>query len=124
MPRTTHGLYIGSQNVYSMAEFRAVQKKILACAADPRGKTITSFTVREVAAFTGLSTSSIYAHLRKQTTDSCKAPLVRKNGRIVTMNAFVKIARKKGNHHALNKPIKEARLKMESTVDFLFEALY
>lgn len=108
-----------------MREFMEVKKKISQSIADPRGTTITAFTVREVAAFTGLAQSTIYTYLSKQRASSCKMPgLGRKNARVVTQDVFVRIVRQTGNHRVLNKHMDKVADDIGALVDFMLDQLF
>lgn len=114
-----------SSCVIRMSDFIAVQKKILACASDPRGTTITAFSAREVAAFTGLHRDTIYAYLVKHHVPSVKMPTKeRKNARVIPMDVFLKLIRQRGNHRVLGKHVNKTWGTLEPTLDFLFDQLF
>lgn len=91
-------------NLQKVAAFNSITNRLIAASTTPRGRVDTAFTVKELATFVGVTPSRIYQFIAEARTASVKTNAFGRNkARVLIMDAFFELSRKKGKHNVFKK---------------------
>jgi len=107
-----------ARNVKARQEFFNSGKKAVIACMDPRGNTITGFSIREAAAFHGFAVSTVGNYIKwynLPTVKLAKGTSLEMQGnkgrvrRVLTLEAFFALERLTGTHRNLSKHIDDCQ---------------